>query len=56
MAIFEGFFREKGVDIIAGGGGGGGGARIFGAERTWPLPSGRVSVRTQRSLPRPIET
>ena len=22
MAIFEGFFREKGVDIIAGGGGG----------------------------------
>ena len=47
MAIFEGFFREKGVDIIAGGGGGrggGGGARIFGAERTWPLPSGRVSV------------
>ena len=25
MAIFEGFFREKGVDIIAGGGGRGGG-------------------------------
>ena len=43
-SFFDGFLREKGVDIIAGGGGGGGVAPVILVQSEYGLSTRRVST------------